>query len=829
MRKIFLLLIINFLSFGSLLFAQSSNLSVKSQVRPSNGNLLEGATVSLYKAADSVLVKMGVTNKDGLFLLENLEAGNYFVGISAVGYEAYSSPVFAVLINQPGLELPAIVLEPASKAISGVTVTARRPMIEQKIDRTVVNVDASITNAGNSALEVLEKAPGVSVDKDGNISLKGKEGVVVYIDGRPSYLSGADLANLLRSMNGSQLDQIEIMTNPPAKYDAAGNSGIINIKTKKTKQFGYSGSITTGYTQGRYARLNESFNMNYRTGKLNLFTNVNYNRNQTAHELEISRVFRDPVNGDITSRFEQESWMRNRGHYANAKLGADYYVSSNTTVGAAVSGYYNPSDWYSKTPSYIYSPSRDTTSVTYATSRNDEEWKNFGANLNFRTTLDSSGQELSGDLDYIQYRSTNEQPLYSSYFDKHGQALAPSDTLMGRLPQDIYIYSGKLDYTLPLKKGAKFEAGWKSSYVETDNNAVYENILNGDALLDSARTNHFLYKENINAVYANYSRPLGTRWNLQLGLRAENTHARGVSRGFEYNSDAQKFETAERRFKRSYTQLFPTVYLQFKASEQHQWVLNYGRRVNRPNYMDLNPFINFLDRYTFQQGNPDLKPQFAHNVELSHSYKGFLNTTLNYTQTDDIIQQVFEQNQATNETYIKKANIAKMQQAGIAVSAFKQLNKWWSGNIFVNANYNYFEGVVNNAPVSVDQVTLALQTQHQFKLSKSWSAEISGFYRTRGLQGVILIRPMAMLNAGISKQVLKNKGTLRINVRDIFAMGIYKGTSRYSDVDVMFRSINDSRALSVSFSWRFSKGKVNNNNNRNKKGGADDELNRVGR
>lgn len=828
MRKFILALIVNVLSLG--IFAQNAGngASLEGSVKKADGQSLEAATVSVYRATDSALVKMGLTDKQGRFVVEGIQAGTYFMELTAVGYEPHVAKNLE-LMAASRTQLPAITLQQASKALGAVTVTARRPLIEQKIDRTVMNVEASITSAGNSALEVLEKAPGVAVDKDGNISLKGKDGVVVYIDGRPSYLSGADLANLLRSMNGSQLDQIEIMTNPPAKYDAAGNSGVINIRTKKTKQVGYNGSFTTGYTQGRYARFNEAFNMNYRTGKVNLFTNLNYNRNHFGQDLEISRVFRDPNTGQISSRFEQVSKMENQNHYVSGKLGADFYVSKNTTIGVVGSGFYNPSQWNSQTPSYIYSPGKDTLSHTRASTGNEEKWKNYSLNANFRTVLDSSGQELSGDFDYIQYRSTNLQPLYTAYFDKNNLPTQTPDTLLGSLPQDIFIYSGKLDYTLPLKNSARFEAGLKSSYVETDNNAVYENRVAGQNELDSARTNHFEYRENINAAYVNYSRPLGKKWSAQLGLRLENTIAKGVSKGFEYDNVENRFEASERRFKRNYTQLFPTFYLQYKASETHQFVLNYGRRVNRPNYRDLNPFINFLDRYTFQQGNPDLSPQFAHNIEVTHTYKGFLNTTLNYTQTDDIIQQVFEQNETTNETYIMKDNIAKMQQVGISVSAFRQINKWWSGNVFVNGIYNHFEGVVNNVPVSIDQPALAIQMQHQFKLNKGWAAELSGFYRTRSLQGVIAIRQIGMVNAGISKQILKNKASIRLNVRDIFAMGNFKGTSRYGDVDLQFYNINDSRAVGITFSWRFSKGKVNGNGGQKKKGSADDELNRVGR
>ncbi|HEX5653317.1 MAG TPA: outer membrane beta-barrel family protein, partial [Chitinophagaceae bacterium] len=454
------------------------------------------------------------------------------------------------------------------------------------------------------------------------------------------------------------------------------------------------------------------------------------------------------------------------------------------------------------------------TGQTKAFTTNDETWKNYSGNFNFRTILDSAGQELTADLDYIRYKSTSDQPLISSYYDNAGNLLSTPDTLVGTLPQNITIYSGKLDYTLPLKNGAKFEAGLKSSYVKTDNNASYDTIRNGQTIHDFNRSNHFVYTENINAAYVNYSRPLGKKWNGQLGLRVENTNAKG-----------NQLTTGE-QFKRNYTQLFPTAYLQYKASEKNSFVLNYGRRINRPDYESLNPFINFLDRYTFQQGNPNLKPQFAHNVELSHTYKGFLTTTLNFTSTDDIIQQVIEQNEATNETYIKRANIASLRQVGLSVSAYKQINKWWSGNVYMNVYNNQFEGVVNNENIAIGITGVMVQAQQQFKFGKGWGAELSGFYRSRGVEGVIYIRQIAQVNAGFSKQILKNKASVRLNVRDIFAMGVFKGYSKYGNVDAQFRNVNDSRTVSLSFTYRFNKGKMNGAGQR-KKGGADDEQNRV--
>ena len=813
MRKLFTLLTLSLTALSLVSYAQVTG-KISGTVIDGNTKTIESATITLLKAKDSTVAKMSVADKNGRFVFEGLGEGAYLVSISAVGHQKGFSETVELTQTTSNITLKTIELIPVAKAVGGVTVTAKKPLIEQKIDRTIVNVEASVTNVGNSALEVLEKSPGVSVDKDGNISLKGKQGVQVYIDGRPSYLGGADLANMLKSMNASQLDQIEIMTNPPAKYDAAGNSGVINIKTKKNKQFGYNGSITTGFTQGRYPRFNESGNFNYRNGKINFFTNLNYNRNHRGEDLDIFRNFRESNTKNIISIFDQESNMTNQSHFYSGKLGLDYSPTKKTTLGVVLNGFYNPSLWKSNTSTMIYDPNKVLTGQTKAYSQNEEKWKNFSSNFNLTTVLDSAGQEITANLDYIQYKSTSSQPLISSYYDNMGNLTQSPDTLWGSLPQDIKIYSGKIDYTLPLSKGAKFEAGIKSSYVKTDNNASYDSIINGQIVHDFNRSNHFVYEENINAAYVNYSRPLGKKWNGQFGLRAENTNAKG-----------NQLTTGE-QFKRNYTQLFPTAYLQYKANEKNSFVLNYGRRINRPDYESLNPFINFLDRYTFQQGNPNLKPQFAHNIELSHNYKGFVNTTVNYTSTTDIIQQVIEQNEATNETYIKRANIASLKQVGFSVSANKEITKWWSGNVYVNVYNNQYEGIVNTEPISISITGVMAQAQQQFKFGKGWGAELSGFYRSKGVEGVIFIRQMGQVNAGFSKQIMKNKASLRLNVRDIFAMGKFKGYSKYGNVDAQFVNVNDSRAVSMSFTYRFNKGKMNGAGQR-KKGGADDETNRV--
>ena len=790
-----------------------------------NQKIIDAATISLLKAKDSTLVKAAVTDAAGNFSFENIREGSYLVLATSIGHTRTYSSSFTVSASN-SVSVGVLQLVVSDKNLKEVTVISKKPLIERKLDRTIVNVDASITNTGSTALEVLEKAPGVSVDKDGNISLKGKQGVIIYLDGRPSYLSGPDLANMLRNMTASQLDQLEIMTNPPAKYDAAGNAGVINIITKKNKQFGYNGSITTGYTQGRYARFTEAVSFNYRNKKINFFSSLNYNHNHRSEELYIIRNFRDAGTKNIKAIFDQNSNMGNQSDNYSAKVGLDYSVSKNTTIGIVVNGFYNPSIWHSSTNTLIYDPNNNLTNQTTAFTKNEEEWKNFSSNFNVRTKLDSTGQAITADLDLIQYKATSLQPLTSSYYDNMGNLTRTPDVLNGTLPTQIKIYSGKIDYTLPLKKGAKFEAGIKTSFVNTDNDARYDSVKTGYSVLDSGRSNHFIYTENINAAYVNYNRPLGKKWSAQFGLRVENTNSNGVSKGYAYNTTLNKFEYTEIKFNRSYTQLFPTVYLQYAPNEKNQFVINYGRRIKRPDYEDINPFVHFLDRYTFEQGNPNLSAQFAHNIELSHTYNGFLTTTVNYTNTNNIIQQVIEQNDLTNETYIKKANIAKSEQFGLSISANKSVTKWWSANIYTNIFNNRFTGTVNNELISIGQTSFMVQVQQQFKFGKGWSAELSGFYRSKGLEGVIYINPIMQVNAGFSKQVLKNKGSIRLNIRDIFAGGVFKGYSKYGTVDANFRNVNDSRAVGITFTYRFSKGKLKASSGK-RNNGASDEQERV--
>jgi iron complex outermembrane receptor protein len=777
-----------------------------------NQRIIDAATVSLLKAKDSSLVKAAVTDKDGNFSFENVKEGKYLVLATSVGHTKTYSSAISISAGELTANAGVLQLVPAEKSMKEVTVVAKKPFIERKLDRTIVNVDAMISNTGSTALEVLEKAPGVTVDKDGNVSLKGKAGVMIMVDGKQTYLSGPELTNMLRNMSSNQLEQIEIMTNPSAKYDASGRSGIINIKTKKNKQIGFNGSASTAYSQGSYSRTSNSLNLNYKNGKVNLFSTLSGNYRNNFQELDIYRRY---TNTDKSTKaiFEQNSYQsKHRGNY-NGKVGADFYLSKRTTIGLVVSANSSPDVQNGINTSYLKNSNNVVDSIVQAESSEHAKWRSTGLNFNFRHVFDSTGREITADADYVRYRSDKDQHFINTSYDPNW-VLKSNDNLVGELPSDIKIYSGKIDYSHPLKKGTKIEAGLKSSFVETDNTAGYFNVVGNTKTPDYDKTNRFDYKENINAVYLNFSKEM-KKWSVQAGLRLENTNYRGHQFGNPTKTDSS--------FKNSYTSLFPTLYVGFNPSEKNQFGFSYGRRINRPDYEDLNPFLFFLDKYTYGAGNPFLKPMYSHVLELSHTYKQFLTTTLNYSRTKDLFTETFRQKDFA--TIVSQGNYGVMNDLSLSVNAQVPVAKWWSMNVYVEGKYNQFKGVVNNDPVNIDATTFLGNVSNQFKFKKGWSAEVSGFYRTRGVEGQIQIRSLGQLTAAVQKQVLKNKATVKLSMNDILNTRNPRGEINFQNTEAKFRQYSDNRIATISFTYRF--GKPIKGLQKRKTGGAGDEQNRV--
>lgn len=810
MKHLLTLLIALNCSFFS--FAQSTGRITGAIKDGGNQKIIDAATISLLRSRDSVIIKTAITDKEGNFLFENIKDGAYLVVASSLGHDKVYSKPFILEPGKNSIDAGILRLILLNKNLKEVTVTSKKQLIERKIDRTIVNVDAAISNEGSTAMDVLEKSPGVTVDKDGTISLKGKQGVLIMLDGKPSYLTGPELANLLRSMPSGNLDQIEIMTNPSAKYDAAGNSGIINIKTKKNKQKGFNGSINLAYGQGKYPKTNNSLNLNYRNGRFNVFSNISINYRENFNQLDILRKYKN-ADKTLNAIFQQTAKERRFNNNFNAKIGADFYASKKTTLGIVLTGFTTPSHQFGNNTSFLKGSTGIIDSIVVAASSETSSWRNGAINLNFRHQFDSTGRELTADVDRLVYNSHKDQNFVNSSYTPAWE-LKNIDQLVGELPSLINIYTAKLDYVHPLKNGLKIETGLKTSFVETDNTAGYFNVVGAAKTPDYDKTNQFVYKENINAAYINMNREI-KKWGLQGGLRLENTNYSGNQFGNPQRRDSS--------FKRSYTGLFPTMFVSYKANVKNQFGLSYGRRINRPDYEDLNPFLFFLDKYTYGAGNPFLKPSYAHTFELSHTFRDFLTTTLNYANTKDLFNEVFEQKGYA--TIVKQGNFGSANSASLSVSAQVPVEKWWTAVIYSEYNYNDYRGLLNGEYVHAKGGNYLININNQFKFKKGWSAELSGFYRSSGIEGQIIIRPMGQLNAGVQKQVWKNKGTIKLNIRDMLYTMQTNGKINFQRTEASFHQQRDSRVATVSFAYRF--GKPIKGTQKRNTGGAGTEQNRV--
>lgn len=798
----------------ALIFAQTQTPSSKiyGRVLDAEGKNIEFATVALLK--DTVLLKTSFTEADGRFSFDQLGYGKYQIKISVVGAPIYQSDLLVVDAAQPNIALADIKMATGGNNLKEVTVAGQKAFVERKIDRTVVNVDVLISNAGTTALDVLSKSPGVSVDQNGAISLKGKNGVAIFIDDKPTYLSGADLENYLRSLPSSSLDQIELMTNPPAKYDAAGNGGVINIKTKKTKTAGFNGGINLSLNQGQMSRSNDSFNFNYRKDKLNVFGTLSYNLNNSFTDLDLNRKYKND-DGSAKSYFNQNSYFRRHGNTFNLKTGLDFYATEKTTWGVVFTGMNRISKQVNNNTSNLSNASMQLDSVIRAENIDQIKYQNAGVNLNYRHKFNQTGRELTFDADYLLYHNQTDQTYYNfSYLPN--MALKYQDILTGDLPSNIDIYTAKIDYSHPLANKWKLDAGAKSAYTKTNNTAGYFNTANGKTSPDYEKSNHFLYRENINAAYVNMSRE-GKRFSLQVGLRYENTVSNGHQLGNLIKPDSS--------FKRTYNSLFPTFYFSYKldTAGNNQLGLNYGRRIDRPYYQDLNPFFSPLDKFTYYVGNPFLKPSFTQSLELSHTFKNKITTTFSYSWVRDEVNETIE---ILNGTYYSRpANVGKTRVANLSVNAEIDLTKWLKLNAYTEVGRMVSKTDFYTGFLVTNGTFFRAYPNLQFKISPSWSAELNGQYQSKFSNVQFLLGSVHEFGAAVQKK-LSPKSTLKLSAGDIFRNRIFNGIiNNLAATEANWVNRQDSRRIVVSYSYRF--GKAFNTPSNHESSGADAEKNRV--
>jgi hypothetical protein len=812
-KKFFIVLFL--LAAAQSLLAQASTGTISGYIADASQKPIEGATVVLMGSKDSVVVKTTLSAGNGDFIFEKIKYGTYRLTISMTGFVVSKSNTITVDAGNTALVLPRFVLEPQANALQGVTVTAQKPMVERKIDRTIVNVESMISAAGSTALEVLEKSPGVSVDQNGVISLKGRAGVVIFIDDKPTYLSGVDLEGYLRSLPASTIDQIELMTNPPAKYDAAGSAGVINIRTKRTRIKGFNGSLNTAYIQGRYAKTNNSFNFNYRNNKLNMFGTLTYNGSTNFSDLTINRFFKNP-DGSKKSDFLQHTYIKPTGTAVTVKLGADYYATDKTTFGIVLTGVNRIGTRNNDNESKVLDASGNLDSVITATNTQDNVFRNGGINFNFRHQYAKSGPELTADLDYIRYGTDNDQ-VFRNYTYRPDGSMSNTDQLTGNLPARLNIYSGKIDYIHPLASGIKMEAGIKSSRTETDNIAEYYfTYANGITVADYDKTNHFIYKETIHAAYLNGSRE-SKRWSVQLGLRAETTVSDGRQMGNAVKPDSS--------FKRNYTSIFPTAYINYKldSAGHHVLTLDYGKRISRPYYQDLNPFISPLDKFTYYTGNPFLLPAYTHNIQLSYGFKNYFTLGTRYSRT---LNNTNETIQIVNGTYYSRpGNIGKITVKSISLDGNIDLAKWLSFRLYTEVTNIHSESDFYTGPLNTQGTYWFVQPNWQFKLGKGWSAQVDGSYQTDLVSNQFLLLERGRLNAGISKK-LSAAINMRVVINDIFYTQINRGViNNLAYTEANWRNANDTRTIGIAFAYRF--GKTISSQRRHNATGAEAEQNRV--
>ncbi|WP_343667781.1 TonB-dependent receptor [Chitinophaga sp.] len=786
---------------------------VSGQVVLTGNKPVEFAIVTLLKASDSSLVKGAIADINGKYEIEPVKDGKYLVAAAYVGMtKAYSQP-FEVK-NSP-VKVNALTLSTDTRNLKAVNVTGKKPFVEQRVDKMVVNVENSVVGAGANAMEVLEKSPGITIDKDDNISLKGKNGVVIMIDGKLTNMSSQDVAALLKSMPSSNIEQIELITNPSAKYDAAGNAGIINIKLKKNNTVGTNGSITLGGGYGETPKYNGSLNLNHRNAKYNVFGSYNYNYRRNNQSLDLYRSY--PAEGSV-NEFNNHNTHNQTSKYNGAKLGFDYFINKNHTIGVMIDGALR--DYTMPSHSVTYIGKNGIIDSTLRTdSKNPGDWNRMAYNLNYKGILDTTGKELSIDLDYAHNHDSKRLNTYSNTFDASGKNFTHGDTTRNMQPSTIEIKTFKADYVNPLKHQAKLEAGVKLSFVKSDNDARFDSLRYNNWVYDYNRSNHFIYKENVNAGYVNFSKQF-KKLTLQAGLRGELSHIEGNSVTISKVTDT------------TYFNLFPSLFMSYNVAKDHQLGISYSRRIQRPDYEDLNPFEFYLDRYTKIAGNPYLKPSYSNNFEVTHTFKQFLTTSVAYAHASDKLTQVAESEKdpATGDTSILRyryLNIAKSDNFTFSISVPFPITKWWNSYTYFQALYAKYETMVDNNLVSVESGGFMGRTQHTFTLPYGITAEATFFYLSSQIadEGLMKMKPMYAFDCGLSKSILHKKGSLKLNVNDVFNNQRFRGTFTNAGRFMSVNSKWESRQVRLAFTYRF--GNMNIKAARNHQTGLEDEQNRV--
>jgi outer membrane receptor protein involved in Fe transport len=753
----FLLFLLSGCQFGG--FQLKAQTSISGVVFDEQNHPVAFANVLLLAVADSSFVKGGIVSEDGNFSLSQIVPGEYFLKVFMIGYNEQMTAPFVLVASNEDKHFDQIILGENRVLMNEVQVIAKKPVYEQKIDRMIVNVANSITSSGNNALEVLERSPGVIVNRQNNtISMSGKSGVVVMINGRLTYMPTEAVTQLLEGMSADQIERIEIITTPPAEYDAEGNAGYVNIVLKSNPDDGFNGSygFTAGYGKGAIGNANVNFN--YRNGKTNLYGDYGYLHESQEQYFYFYRSI--PLNGEQIET-ETESFRDPSRNNHTARLGLDYNLSQKTVAGVLFSGY--DTKWeMDATNNATLTSNGILDTLIILENQELNQWKHFGTNVNLQHTF-SEGKLFSMDFDYLHYNDHNPTTYQNEYYDGDGQFLFENYT-RSKKETPINIMVGKLDYKAPLGKSFKMETGIKGSLSRFTNDVGVDYSNDGESwVTDDELTDKYDLVESIMAAYLSFDASLDEKTSLKLGLRYEFTDS---NLGTEEEQDIVD---------RQFGELFPTFYISRTLHEDHSLNFSYSKRITRPTFDDMAPFRIFVDPYTFFTGNPALQPAISNNIELSYRYKSAL-LSVKYGIEDSTIanfQSIIIE--GTNKQLIYAENLKEARVFSQTLSFPFSPTKWW--NMFVNGGLVFQEATKNGEDglETYEATSFNIFSSQTFTLPKEFTFEVSGFYYSGGLFGIFQLKPFGAVNLALQKKFGDRGGTLRLGYDDLFQ------TLAYSD------------------------------------------------
>lgn len=769
---------------------------IKGVIKDTSSQPLPGVTVSLLNSEDSTLVARTLTDDHGVFHFMEQSTGIYLISAQAVNYEIIYSPIFNYN-NSEEVVLPPIFLLQKVAVLNEITVKYQKPLIQQKGGKIIVNVAGSIISAGKSVWELLQSSPGVNVDNNNNeVSLQGKNGVGILIDGKPMYMSADQIVGILKNMNANEIESIEIITNPSSQYDAQGSAGIINIVTKRSMAKGDAGSFSGSYSQGYYPKYSFATNVSHRSKRVSIFGNLDYNNSVGFNDQNISRHLFNLLEDTLISINRQFIHKMMRSNYFDYKTGLELNFSDRSMLEILYNSAANHSRTNATNESLSFGPNKIFNGGSVADSKTKELWRNNILSASYNNEFDSLGQSIYVGLLYTSFNSHSDQSYSTNYFNHNNDVYANSRR-NGELPLKINIMTGKVDYRLPFNKVTKILIGIKTSYAETNNSVEYDTLSSAAKWMrDSAISNLFVYNENINSAYLNFDKLFEHEWSVQIGIRGELTR----SRGHQYTPDSTN--------DLNYFQLFPSVFIQKKFNKYHTVSLSFSRRIDRPNYQDLNPFRYYLDPNLYNIGNPFLRPQIGNSLETSYSFKNYFKASLNYSYIRDAMVQVLYQDSSSTAAFLKQSNLKNVKNLSLNIYAGISITNWLTTNTSVNLFKNSTEGVYQGMQIHRSLNSIQFNSTNVFKLPKNLWLEVTGLYTSKVLYGLLFMEKQYQLSFGIQKSLFKKQqGSIKLSVSDIFNNLTSGGEMHINNlINTEFMNHWDSRRAALTFTYRFNNG-----------------------